>query len=79
MYEEKPDWVRLKEAIETTATKRNSLQDIKKWEEIMKDICESNFLRNAWKRYQLQNKYAQKVVYEDIMKSIYKLIDRLYS
>lgn len=79
MYEEKPDWVRLKEAIETTATKRNSLQDIKKCEEIMKDICESNFLRNAWKRYQLQNKYAQKVVYEDIMKSIYKLIDRLYS
>ena len=47
----------LKTAVLHTAEKRNSVQDIKEWQDIIKDIREDSQMYLLWDNYAFENKY----------------------
>ena len=69
----------LKEAVTHTAEKRDSLDDMAEWQDIVQDIRDEAALRVLWWNYQADNTYAADVSFEqvvDIVEEIGKLINR---
>lgn len=67
----------LKTAVLHTAQKRDSLEDMADWQEIIKDIRNEAALHQLWANYQADNTYAQGVSFDaavDAVKEIGRLI-----
>lgn len=70
LYNLKTDMIRwdiLKQAIIATATKRNSLEDLKDYIEIIEEMKESDYLVGIWNNYQSANTYTGKVNFNDAL------------
>ena len=62
LYHERKDSVRpdiLKMAIEHTAVKRESMDMLKDWKDIMRDMREETALYSLWRNYAAKNSYAE--------------------
>lgn len=69
----------LKEAILHTAEKRDSLDDMKDWKDIIQDIREEENLRSLWRNYQSDNTYAAGISFDqaiDIVEEIGMLVNK---
>ena len=69
----------LREAITHTAEKRDSLDDMTDWQDIVQDIRDEDTLHSLWKNYQADNTYAVGIAFEqvvDTVEEIGKLINR---
>ena len=60
----------LRNAVYRTSKKRNSLNEMSDWEDILNDIKPDPALRSLWDNYCENNKYAADVSYEKIMEAL---------
>jgi len=67
----------LKEAIEATAIKRESLPVLKDYKEIITNVAENSQQQGFWKKYQKDYAYAQGIDFDDICTLIIELLDKL--
>ena len=65
----------LEEAIKRTSKKRGSLSDIEDWETILVEISEEQAIRNLWEAYRNEYTYAEKIAFEDILKTLHDIGD----
>lgn len=72
----KDDFIR---AVENTAKKRGSLKYLSEWQEICEDIRTEQTLRNHWINYQKENKYAEGISYDDVVKNLWEVSQYLSS
>jgi predicted nucleotidyltransferase component of viral defense system len=66
----------LREAIEATSEKRNSLQIIKNYKDIIEIIRASDVMKQRWKSYQKDFDYAQDIDYEDVCDAVLEISDK---
>lgn len=52
-------WNVLEETVLATATKRDSLEELTEYKEIIEDIQESQFLERIWEKYKEENTYSE--------------------
>lgn len=60
----------LTEAIVRTATKRQSLDDLSDWIDILSDMKSESALKQLWQNYQNNYRYAKDISYESLMECI---------
>ena len=60
----------LKVAIMFTAEHRDSMDEIKKWKEVVQLLSDDDTMKKQWARYQKNNFYAEGIEYEDLIESI---------
>lgn len=60
----------LKEAIYSTSNHRGTLEIIKKWDEVVSVLEESETMQKQWKRYKKDNFYAEGINYTDLIESL---------
>lgn len=77
MYQESVNYEILKLAVSRTAKKRNSLQTMSEWAEIIEDMKEDSALKNLWSNYCDNNTYATGISYETIMATTLQIAERL--
>lgn len=63
-----------KEALKATAEHRGSIEQISDVEGILKQISESDDLKNMWRKYQKKFAYASDISYEDILEALRKIV-----
>lgn len=63
----------LKSAIYATSEHRNTLETIKNWKKVMKQLNNSDVMKKQWERYQKDNFYAEDIEYVDLIKSIERI------
>ena len=57
----------LREAVLHTANKRNSLDDVHDWKDIMTDIREEPVLYRLWENYVAENKYIGELAFHEVL------------
>lgn len=67
LYKDSINVETLKLAVKRTAKKRDSLETMSEWEEIIEDMKEDIALKNHWNNYCENNTYASEVSYETVM------------
>ncbi|MEG1648053.1 MAG: nucleotidyl transferase AbiEii/AbiGii toxin family protein, partial [Bacilli bacterium] len=67
----------LKEAIINTAKRRDTLHLIKNKTEIINLIENSENIKKLWIQYQLKFEYASKILFEDVIKSVKIISNKL--
>lgn len=77
LYQENADWDLLKQAVLSTAKKRDSLSVLQDTARILPALRESTVLQGLWKRYQTQNLYAREITYPAIMETITEFTERM--
>lgn len=77
VYQEAISYEILKLAVSRTAKRRNSLQTMSEWVEIIEDMEEDSELKILWKNYCDSNTYASGISFEMIMSTILKIAERL--
>ena len=60
-------WSVLKEAVLATATKRDSLEELTEYKEIIEDMQESQFLERIWEKYKEENTYSEVIAFADTL------------
>lgn len=68
----------LKAAVLHTAMKRDSVQDMQDWKEILKDIREEPAMYLLWDNYVAENKYIRELEFHivlDTVGEVAKLLD----
>lgn len=75
---EEIDYKILKEAIRRTSIKRDSLDIIKDYKEIIEDIGEDSYLRDLWKLYLNENKYVGNLKFDDVVDVIRIISEKMY-
>ena len=68
----------LKAAVLHTAMKRDSVQDMQDWKEILKDIREEPAMYLLWDSYVAENKYIRELEFHivlDTVEEVAKLLD----
>jgi len=60
----------LKQAIKATFEQRNSMEDLENREKIVNGIEKDKTLIQLWKDYQAKHQYAQSIKYDDVIKAI---------
>ena len=73
LYRSRRDEIRipiLKLAVEHTARKRGSLEDIADWKEILQDIREEAALRQIWENYVDANTYAAGLTFDEVVDTV---------
>lgn len=60
----------LKRAIEHTARKRESINDMKDWRNVIEDIRKEEALHRLWNVYTLNNSYAAALSFEDVVATV---------
>ena len=63
-----------KEALKATAEHRGSTEQISDVEGILKQISESDDLKDMWRKYQKKFAYASDISYEDVLKVLRKIV-----
>lgn len=61
----RPDILRL--AVEHTAQKRRSMQDLRDWKEIIEDIRSEQQLARLWEKYCEENQYAANISFNEVV------------
>ncbi len=67
----------LKLAVTRTAKKRESLQTMLEWKEIIEDMREDTALKVLWNNYCVNNTYAEEASYEDVMEILLRIAELL--
>lgn len=81
LYRSRRDEIRpeiLKAAVEHTAQKRDSVDDIRDWKDIMTDIREEPVLYQLWDNYVAENKYIGVLAFHEVLdtvEEVAKLLD----
>ncbi len=73
LYRSRTSEVRMnifREAVLHTAQKRDSLQDMQDWQEILKDIREEPALHQLWEKYRAENKYIGELSFATILDTL---------
>ena len=60
-------WDVLKEAVQATAIKRDSLEELTEYKEIIEDMQESQFLERIWEKYKEENTYSEGIAFADTL------------
>ena len=63
-----------KEALKATAEHRGSAEQISDVEGILKQISESDDLKDMWRKYQKKFSYASDISYEDVLEVLNKIV-----
>ena len=63
-----------KEALKATARHRGSIKQISDIDGILKQISESNVLKEIWSKYQKKFTYASDISYEDVIEVLRKFV-----
>ena len=63
-----------KEALKATAEHRGSTEHISDVEGILKQISESDDLKDMWRKYQKKFSYASDISYEDVLEVLNKIV-----
>lgn len=63
-----------KEALKATAEHRGSIEQISDVEGILKQISESEDLKDMWRKYQKKFSYASDISYEDVLEVLRKIV-----
>ena len=63
-----------KEALKATAEHRGSTEQISDVEGILKQISESDDLKDMWRKYQKKFAYASDISYEDVLEVLRKIV-----
>ena len=63
-----------KEALKATAEHRGSTEQISNVEGILKQISESNDIKDMWKKYQKKFAYASDISYENVLEALRKIV-----
>ena len=77
MYKESIHPKILKLAVTRTAKKRESLQIMLEWKEIIRDMREDTALKVLWNNYCINNTYAAEIPYEEVMEIILRIAELL--
>ena len=68
----------VEDAIEHTAVKRSSMDMLKDWKDIMRDMREETALYSLWRNYVAENSYAEGLEFHvllDTVEEIAEMID----
>lgn len=71
------DYKILKEAITKTSIRRESLEIIKNYREILEDIKKDPYLLDLWNSYRKENKYIGNLEFDDVIKSISDISEKI--
>lgn len=66
----------LKEALKATAKHRGSTEQITDVEGILKQISESDELKDMWEKYQKKYSYASDISYEDVLGALKTIVQK---
>lgn len=77
LYRESINSEVLKLAVTRTAKKRNSLQIMSEWEEIIEDMKKDPALKALWENYCENNIYASEISYEKVMEITFYIAEML--
>lgn len=78
LYHERKDKVRpdiLKMAIEHTAVKRGSMDMLKDWKDIMRDMREETALYSLWRNYAAENSYAEGLEFHVLLDTVEEIAE----
>lgn len=73
LYKSRYDEIRLsifKLAVENTARKRGSLDELEEWAEICEEIKQEPALERLWINYQNENHYASAISFKDVVENL---------
>ena len=73
LYRSRKDEIRpevLKSALLHTAKKRNSMEDMQEWRDILRDIREEPPLYRLWENYTAENKYVGALAFHEVLDAI---------
>lgn len=77
LKEEEIDDKRLKKAVERTADRRNSLEILNDYEEIIEMIQEDEYLQSLWDTYLRENKYIGEISFNQTVDALGALAQRI--
>ena len=77
LYKNRLDKNVLKAALNNTARKRNSLDEINDADEIITEISQEKYLESLWDNYSSKNHYAQNISFSDIVQNLREIADYL--
>ena len=67
----------VKEAIKNTFSKRDSLDVLNDYTQILNDILNYERIKIYWKKYTEKNKYAQGIIFEKILEVIREFLNEI--
>ena len=73
LYRSRKDEIRpevLKSALLHTAKKRNSMEDMQEWRDILRDIREEPPLYRLWENYTTENKYVGILAFHEVLDAV---------
>lgn len=73
LYKDKVNMEYLRAAVIHTAEKRGSLEEIKDWRDILRDIREEPPMHLLWKSYAAENSYASELEFSDVLETTEQL------
>ena len=73
IYKDSLDVGILREAVKKTGRKRGSLAELEDWQAILDEISEEKVIRDLWESYRNEYSYADKLTFEDIIKTLYEI------
>lgn len=77
LYKDSINLETLRLAVSRTAKKRNSLETMTEWAEIIEDMKADRALKNLWNNYCANNIYASEVSFEDVMETVEHIAELL--
>lgn len=80
LYKSRLEEIRMpvfKKALENTARKRGSLEEISEWMEICDDIKQEKALERLWNNYRKDNQYALDISFEDVVNNLVEVGNQL--
>ena len=80
LYKSRFDEIRMpvfKLAVENTAKKRGSLEEMAEWMEICEDIKKEPALERLWNNYRKDNQYASDISFEDVVRNLFEVGNQL--
>lgn len=77
LYKDSINFEILKLAVTRTAKKRESLETMSEWEEIIEDMKVDTALKDLWKNYCENNTYASEVSFEEVMETALHIAEML--
>ena len=77
LYKDSINLETLKHAVTRTAKKRESLEIMSEWEEIIEDMKVDTALKKLWNNYCENNAYASEIAFDDVMKTTLQIAEIL--
>ena len=71
------DKATLRRALERTTEKRGSAKILTQYQEIMREIRDSDTLRRQWNKYSREYDYAKDISFDDTCNAIQKIMDKI--